>query len=131
MPDVRETKELLTWALNTALEAKDAYANGKLDLGDLDNLYRVLRGAPVAFNGAGNIVGEFWDMDDTERAELSAIVAEKLVAFGIDQSYVDEATDLILDALQANARVIRFFVTAQAAKVAAENDSTKAAEPGA
>ena len=131
MPDVKETKELLTWALNTTLEAKDAYANGKLDLGDLDNLYRVLRGAPVAFNGAGNIVGEFWDMDDTERAELSAIVAEKLVAFGIDQSYVDEATDLILDALQANARVIRFFVTAQAAKVAAENDSTKTAEPGA
>ena len=131
MPDVKETKELLTWALNTTLEAKDAYANGKLDLRDLDNLYRVLRSAPVAFNGAGNIVGEFWDMDDTERAELSAIVAEKLVAFGIDQSYVHEATDLILDALQANARVIRFFVTAQAAMAVAENAATKAADPGA
>jgi hypothetical protein len=112
--DVKETRELLEWALNTLLEGKDVWANKKFDLGDIDNLWRVLRAAPVAFKGADQIVAEFWDMSDVERAELSGLVAAKLVAFGMDQSKVEEATNLILDALQANARVIRFFVLAGA-----------------
>jgi ketopantoate reductase len=56
-----------------------------------------------------------------ERAELTAITAEKLADFGLNEAEVAEATELILDAAVAGAKAAQFFIAHK--KV---TDSTKA-----
>lgn len=109
MAGIKESKELLSWGLDTALDIKQIWANHKIDIGDIGPVYHIIRGAPTAFMGADEVVNEFWDYDDAERAELSKLVAGKLSDFGLSEEETEEAAILILDAMVADAKVARFF----------------------
>ena len=105
----KETRELLSWGLDTALDAKQIYANHKLGLEDIGPVIHIVKGAPAAIGGMEKIPGEFMTYSEDEQAELTAIVADKLGDFGLNVDEVKEASELILDAAIADAKVAQFF----------------------
>jgi len=127
MVDIKETKELLGWALDTALRGKEVFANGEFGLEDIGNLFLIIRGAPGAFVGADQVITEFWDWDAAEQAELAALVAEKLAPWGLSEHEIERITDDALKALIADAVLVRDIIALK--KSGDEKNATKDNEP--
>lgn len=75
---IEELKELCTFAACVVSEGYDIMADGKIGIGDIGDMLSILRKAPAAFKGIGEIPKEVADLDEAEAAEILAHVKEKV-----------------------------------------------------
>ena len=82
--------------------------------------------------GSGEIPAEFFDLSDDEKAELAAHWTQVMANEGIGSEHAEFLIEVIMDILH-NAWLVfaHFNEGADEAMKMAENDSTKAHEPGA
>jgi len=84
------------------------------------------------FVGSGEIPAEWFDLDDTEKAALAEHWTQTMANHGIGNEHAEFLIEVIMDILHNAWRIFcHFHEGADEAMKVAENDSTKANEPGA
>lgn len=77
MTGIQEVKELITFLCLLFGGVVRALKDG-IDLSDIGHLTPAMKAALPAFEGIGKVGTELADLDDAERDEIIALVAEKL-----------------------------------------------------
>lgn len=75
---LKETTEMLDFAMALVKAGADAEADGKIDLNDVALLFPLFPAAQAAFQGVGQIPSELASMSDEDAAQLIAHVMSGL-----------------------------------------------------
>ena len=70
MPDIKETKEAVSFALQLGNALGSALDDGKLSWSDTPKFMGSIMAAPAAFSGIGSVPTELKDLDAAEKKEL-------------------------------------------------------------
>lgn len=75
---IKDLKEFILFGINVGNGWGKAMEDGKLSFTDIQYLLPVLTSAGAAFDGFGNVLPQFKDMDVAELAEIKVFIGEKL-----------------------------------------------------
>lgn len=79
---IKETKEVVAFALDLGFRIKEALADGKIDVGEAIGIGFSIPGPLIkAIGGISQVPAEIADLDDEEIVELSEMIADK---FGLN-----------------------------------------------
>ena len=97
---IKELKEMADFVLGLGVGIDASLVDGKIGFADLLNFQSVVFSALPAFQGIGQLDDEFFAMDDADKADLKAYIAEKLK---LDPSHasiegiVETVLDVVID----------------------------------
>ena len=126
MTHMPETKELLHFGLVAVKEVRGIFADGTVNLADIDNVYRIAKAALPGVTGIERVLDEVKTAGPMERQDLGEYVESQCAELGIElPPYVkpDDAIEaiLILGGMMAGAIAQRVDDKA--------DDTSKANEP--
>jgi len=121
---IESLSAMIVAVLNIVRDVRESLP--KFGLEDIGRLWDAIRNSKVLFNNWREAVNEARDLDQVETAALGVLVETKLLAQGIVVDNVDLIVEKVLNLMDTILELIALFPNKKA-----ENDSTKAAEPGA
>ena len=90
---IENLKELATFVCEMGNGSGKALEDGKLTIADAVHFAKAGVSAPAAFIGIGQVDNEYFDLDEAEKAELNAHIAQKL---DLPQDNIETITESIL-----------------------------------
>ena len=95
MASIKETKEMVKFAMSIANAVGSALEDGEASVSDLFEFTSALMAAKPALDGASDIPAELADMDDAEKTELKNYIATE---FDIPQEGIERVAEICLRA---------------------------------
>lgn len=106
MYGIKETKEAVVLGCLVADAVDKTMADGVVSVWDSKNFISVVAAIKPAFEGGKYIGKELGDLDESERAELSAAIAENLdLSNDVAESLIEGGLDIVLRILAHSDRI--------------------------
>jgi len=106
MANIKDTAEMYDFVLAIIQAGGASYADGKINLLDAPHFIRPFALAKEAFEGVGNILTEFKDLDESERAILFA----KIEALNIPQDEIEMVVEKVFKVATLMASLLFSFM---------------------